>query len=137
MALHVIVDLLQKNLKFDVELHTKFGKDFPTNILTEKNLTFENALSKKLTTRFRIKINNSDRKLSLTNECESIEYSNSSADGIIISPVFHEISPQVFNELKNNSEFIFLDPQGFLRRTDLKKIFFFKKLTLTCLKYQE
>ncbi len=35
-----------KNLKFDVELNTKFGQDFPTNILTEKNLTFKNALSK-------------------------------------------------------------------------------------------
>ncbi len=113
--------LTAKNLKFDVELHTKFGQDFPTNILTEENLTFNNAISKIPTTRFRIKINNSDRKLSLTNECEPIEYSSSSADGFIISPVFHEISSQVFNELKNDSEFIFLDPQGFLRRTDLKK----------------
>jgi len=119
--------LTAKNLKFDVELHTKFGKDFPTNILTEKNLTFKNALSKIPTTRFRIKINNSDRKLSLTNECEPIEYSSSSADGFIISPVFHEISSRVFNELKNDSKFIFLDPQGFLRRTDLKKNIFLEK----------
>ena len=116
-----------KNLKFDVELHTKFGPDFPTNILIEKNFTFKNALSKKPTTQFRITINNSDRKLSLTNECEPIEYSSSSADGFIVSPVFHEISPQIFNKLKNDSEFIFLDPQGFLRRTDLKKNIFLKK----------
>jgi sugar/nucleoside kinase (ribokinase family) len=116
-----------KNLKFDVELHTKFGHDFPTNILTENNLTFNNALSKIPTTRFRIKINNSDRKLSLTNECEPIAYSSSSADGFIISPVFHEISPQIFNELKNDSKFIFLDPQGFLRRVDSKNNIFLQK----------
>ena len=116
-----------RNLKFDVELHTKFGEDFPSNILTEKNLSYSNALSKIPTTRFKIKINYSDRKLSLTNECEPIEYHDSSADGFIISPVFHEISTEVFKKLKNNSEFIFLDPQGFLRRTDSEKNIFLQK----------
>ena len=115
------------NLKFDVELHTKFGNDFPSNILKEKNIFFENALSNKPTTRFNIKINNSDRNLSLTNECEPIEYFKSSANGFIISPVFHEISIEIYNKIKNDAEFIFLDPQGFLRRTDLKKNIFLEK----------
>lgn len=119
-----------KNLKFDVELHTKFGEDFPSNIISEKNFTFKDALSKKPTTRFKIKIKNSDRELSLTNECEPIEYSSSCADGFIISPVFHEISSQILNKLKNDSEFIFLDPQGFLRRIDSEKNIFLQKTEL-------
>ena len=119
--------LTAKNLKFDVELHTKFGDDFPTNILAEHNISFKNALSKKPTTRFRIKIKNSDRKLTLDNECEPIEYTSSSADGFIISPVFHEISSENFNKLKNDSEFIFLDPQGFLRRINSEKNIFLEK----------
>jgi hypothetical protein len=64
--------LTVKNLKFDVELHTKFGNDFSTKLLTEKKIIFKNALSNKPTTKFILKIFNSDRNLSLTNACDPI-----------------------------------------------------------------
>jgi sugar/nucleoside kinase (ribokinase family) len=112
-----------KNLKFDCKLYTKFGDDFPKEILDKKNINFENALSTKLTTKFKISISGSERTLYLLNTCESIPYSTIDADGVIISPVYDEIPNDVYDKLKNNSNFIFLDPQGFLRRTDsLKKI---------------
>ena len=58
------------------------------------------------------------RTLSLLNQCEPIEYSKTNADGIIISPVYHEISNEVYEKITQESGFIILDPQGFLRRTD-------------------
>ena len=110
-----------KNLKFDTQLYTKFGNDFPKEILEKKNINFENTSSDQLTTRFKITINGSDRTLSLLNECEPIEYSSINTDGVIISPVFHEISDDVYQKIQNDSNFVFLDPQGFLRRTDSEK----------------
>ena len=110
-----------KNLKFDSELYTKFGNYFPKEILLKKNIIFENALSDQPTTRFKITISGSDRTLSLLNTCEPIEYSKINVDGIIISPVYHEICSDVYEKIKHNSNFVFLDPQGFLRRTDSEK----------------
>ena len=110
--------LTAKKFKFDVELHTKFGSDFPTKILTENNISFKNALSENPTTRFTIKILNSDRNLILNNTCDTIDYSNANADGIIVSPVFQELSNETFEKLKKDSKIIFLDPQGFLRQID-------------------
>ena len=107
-----------KKLKCDSELHTKFGSDFSTDILTQNKVNFENALSEKNTTRFKIEISGADRTLSLINQCSPIEYSNTDADAILISPVFHEISNEVYEKIKNDSNFVLLDPQGFLRRTD-------------------
>ena len=122
--------LTAKNLKFDVELHTKFGSDFSTDFLTEKKIIFKNALSSKDTTRFQINVLNSDRTLSLTNECVPIDYSSTNADGIIISPVFHEVSSETLEKIKKDSEFIFLDPQGFLRRVDSKNNIFLEKTAI-------
>ncbi len=110
-----------KNLKFDSVLYTKFGNDFPKEILLKKNINFENALSDQLTTRFKITISGSDRMLSLLNTCEPIEYSKIDVDGVIISPVYHEISSDLYEKIKGDSNFIFLDPQGFLRQTDTEK----------------
>jgi len=110
-----------KNLKFDTTLYTKFGNDFPKDLLTSKNIDFENSLSEQPTTRFKIVINDSDRILYLQNACEAIEYSQINADCVIISPVFHEISKDVYKKIKNNSDFIFLDPQGFLRQINSEK----------------
>jgi len=110
-----------KNLKFDTTLYTKFGNDFPKELLLSKNIDFENSLSEQSTTRFKITINGSERTLFLQNVCESIAYSKINADGVIISPVYHEISNDVYKKIKNDSNFIMLDPQGFLRQIDSEK----------------
>lgn len=110
-----------KNLKFDAQLITKFGNDFPKEILSRKKILFENSLSDKPTTKFKITISGTDRKLSLLETCEPIEYSKTSADGVVISPVYHEISNEVYTKIKNDSSFVLLDPQGFLRRINSEK----------------
>jgi len=111
--------LTARQFKFDVNLYTKFGRDFPQQYLTQNKINFENALSEKLTTRFAIDITGSDRSLKLLNECEPIEYTTVNSDGSLITPIFHEISTDVFTKIKKNSSFTLVDPQGFLRHVDL------------------
>lgn len=123
--------LTAKQFKFDVELVTKFGPDFPYNqYLSDKKISFENALSGKKTTHFSIQIFGSDRVLKLDNQCDPIEYSEIIADGFLVSPIFHEISPDVFEGIKKDSKFLFLDPQGFLRRSDSENKVFLEKTEL-------
>jgi sugar/nucleoside kinase (ribokinase family) len=108
--------LTAKKFKFDVDLVTKFGPDFPhKQYLTDNKINFENALSEKNTTKFSINIVGSDRTLHLENQCEPI------------SPIFHEISSDTFEKIKRDSNFLFLDPQGFLRRINSKKEIFLEK----------
>ena len=96
-----------RQFKFDVNLFTKFGPDFPKQYLTEQKIHFENSESEKNTTKFAISITGSDRTLKLENECEPIEYSNVNADGHIVSPIYHELSHDVFKKIKNDSNFLF------------------------------
>jgi len=104
-------------LKFDVRLHTKFGSDFPlVNYLTEQKIVFEDALSIKPTTQFILNLVNSERTLFLQNKCESINSITLDTDSVIISPLFDEISIELFEKIKKNANFVLLDPQGFLRR---------------------
>jgi len=111
-----------RRFKFDVNLVTKFGFDFPyKQYLTDNKLNFENALSEKPTTRFSIKIEGSDRTLKLENQCDPIDYNKINADGFLVSPIFQEISPHTLSKIKKDSNFLFLDPQGFLRRSDSQK----------------
>ena len=107
-----------RQFNFDVDLFTKFGPDFPKQYLIQNKINFINSESKKNTTKFAISINGSDRTLKLENECDPIDYSGVSADGHMISPIYHEISDDVFKKIKNDSNFLFIDPQGFLRRKD-------------------
>ena len=109
--------LTARILKFDVILHTKFGSDFPlVNYLTEKKIMFEDSLSIKPTTQFVINLVNSERTLFLQNKCEPISDIILDTDNVIISPLFDEISIELFEKIKNNVSFVMLDPQGFLRR---------------------
>lgn len=127
--------LTARKLKFDVNLHTKFGPDFPYDeYLTKNNLTYENAQSNKPTTKFTIKLSGTDRTMYLANTCEPIEYGISKADGFLVSPVFDEISAKVFENLKKDCNFVFLDPQGFLRRINSEKKIFLEKTDINLAK---
>ena len=109
--------LTARILKFDVILHTKFGSDFPlVNYLAEQKIVFEDSLSIKPTTQFVLNLVNSERTLFLQNKCEPISDITLNTDNVIISPIFDEISIELFEKIKNNASFVMLDPQGFLRR---------------------
>ena len=109
--------LTARILKFDVRLHTKFGSDFQlVNYLTEQKIIFEDALSTKPTTQFILNLVNSERTLFLQNKCESISNVTLDTDNVIISPLFDEISIELFEKIKKDANFVLLDPQGFLRR---------------------
>ena len=109
--------LTARSLKFDVKLHTKFGSDFPlVNYLVEQKIAFEDAQSTKPTTQFILNLANSERTLFLQNKCEPINNITLDSDSVIISPLFDEISIELFEKIKKSANFVFLDPQGFLRR---------------------
>ena len=107
-----------RQFKFDVDLFTKFGPDFPKQYLSENKINFANSESEKNTTKFIISVNGSDRTLKLENECEPIDYSSVAADGHIVSPIYNEISDDTYRKIKSDSNFLFVDPQGFLRQKD-------------------
>jgi len=109
--------LTARILKFDVTLHTKFGSDFPlVNYLIEQKIVIEDSLSTKPTTQFFLNLVNSERTLFLQNKCDPINDITLDADSVIISPLFDEISIELFEKIKNDAKFVMLDPQGFLRR---------------------
>lgn len=104
-------------LGFDVELYTKYGPDYAFASELQKNkIKFHNAQSQKNTTRFRLEIDGDDRTLWIKNSCEKIDYIKTNVDGILVSPVFDEISPETLAKLKSDAKLVGLDPQGFLRR---------------------
>ena len=107
-----------RQFKFDVDLFTKFGPDFPQQYLSEHKINFPNSASKKNTTKFAISIDDTDRTLRLEDQCDPVDYSGSDADGHLVSPLYHEITAETFAKIKADSGFLFVDPQGFLRRTD-------------------
>jgi len=111
--------LTARALKFDVKLHTKFGSDFTyTDYLTKQKIVFENSFSTEPTTRFRLQLANSERTLFLENKCEVINNVILDADSVIISPLFDEVPLELFAKIKNDANFVLLDPQGFLRRVN-------------------
>jgi len=111
--------LTARALKFDVKLHTKFGSDFTyTDYLTKQKIVFENAFSTKQTTQFTLNLVNSERELFLQNKCDPISNITLDTDSVIISPLFDEISVELFEKIKNDASFVLLDPQGFLRRVN-------------------
>ena len=106
----------QFNLK--VDLVTKFGSNFPQQYLKNAGVSFEDSISDSDTTRFKITIDGSERQLHLEHECDPISYKKINADCHLVSPIYHEVSPDLLSKLKQDSKFLLVDPQGFLRRTD-------------------
>jgi sugar/nucleoside kinase (ribokinase family) len=62
--------------------------------------------------------------------CEKINFIDNDDDGTIISPVFDEISLETYSKIKDSGNFIFLDPQGFLRQKNSNDEISLKKDTL-------
>ncbi|NNM36176.1 MAG: ribokinase [Nitrosopumilus sp.] len=122
--------LTARQFKFDVDLFTKFGPDFPKQYLLDQKINFSNSESQEKTTKFSISITGSDRTLKLENQCEQVDYSSINADGHLVSPIYHEISNDVYKKIKNDSNFLFLDPQGFLRQKDSQNNVFLEKTDL-------
>jgi len=123
--------LTARILKFDVRLHTKFGSDFPlVDYLVEQKIVFENALSTKQTTQFTLNLVNSERVLFLQNKCDPISDITLDTDSVIISPLFDEISVELFEKIKNNANFVLLDPQGFLRRVNSENKIYLEQTNL-------
>ena len=73
---------------------------------------------------------NSDRTLFLKNKCEPINNIVLDTDSAIISPLFDEISLGLFEKIKNNTNFVLLDPQGFLRRVDSENKIYLEQTNL-------
>ena len=118
-------------LKFDVKLHTKFGSDFTyADYLTKQKIVFENAFSTEPTTRFRLQLANSERTLFLENKCEVINNVILDTDSVIISPLFDEVPLEMFAKIKNDANFVLLDPQGFLRRVNSENKIYLEQTNL-------
>ena len=107
-----------RRFKFDVDLFTRFGTDFPVQYLTQSGINPVGPVSERGTTRFAISVAGRDRTLRLEAQCEPIPHHEADADGHIVSPIFHEISGDVLGRIKRDSRFLLVDPQGFLRRSD-------------------
>ena len=123
--------LTARALKFDVKLHTKFGSDFTyTDYLTKQKIVFENAFSTEPTTRFILQLVNSERTLFLENKCEVINNVILDTDSVIISPLFDEIPLEIFAKIKNDANFVLLDPQGFLRRVNSENKIYLEQTNL-------
>jgi len=123
--------LMANVLKFDISLHTKFGSDFPlVDYLTKKKIIIKNGLSEKPTTKFTLKILSASRTLFLDEQCEDVNYDSLNSDNVLISPIFSEISSDIFEKIKKDSKFILLDPQGFLRRKDSENKIYLEKTDL-------
>ena len=123
--------LTARALKFDVKLHTKFGSDFTyADYLTKQKIDFENTPSTEPTTRFRLQLANSERTLFLENKCEVINNIILDADSVIISPLFDEVPLEMFAKIKNDANFVLLDPQGFLRRVNSENKIYLEQTNL-------
>ena len=119
--------LIGKQFGAKVSLVTKFGKD-----LSKEDLQFfsnycleiyNSSVSPLPTTKFILKIYDSNRDLYLLDKCENILVSDIEAiktDCWIISPVLDEVPYSVLKYLiqRKNHEFIMLDPQGYTRMVD-------------------
>ena len=122
--------LIAKKFGFDVIPVTKVGNDFSVN---NKRLLHENGIEinqshiteNSPTTRFLITIKKDDRDLFLCSKCEPLrseDFYGVNADCWIISPVLDELSVDLLahfaKDIKENDDFILLDPQGYFRLTD-------------------
>lgn len=112
--------LMIKSLSHDVNIVTKIGRDFEyKDTLDKKGLAIpDNCISDKPTTRFKIVLDEKGRTLFLLAKCADITQDdvNVEMDACIISPIINEVNSDVINKISKQTNFTFVDPQGFVRK---------------------
>lgn len=115
--------LTAKEFNFKVKLITKIGLDFPEDfkkLLAEKGLTISsNCIStSNPTTRFKLVLKDHERDLFLLARCDDItvEDIELDTDACIVSPIINEVRSDALAKISQQTGFIFLDPQGFVRK---------------------
>lgn len=124
--------LTAKNMKFDVDIRTRVGQDyvFAKDLEGRGLFLSQKSFSTSPTTKFLLKIQGADRELYLKARCDPIEFGSSDADGVIVSPVFDEVSEDTLDRIREDSDFLLLDPQGYLRRADQSGRIYMEKTIL-------
>ena len=123
--------ITSRKLKHDVNLYTKFNTDYPLKTFFEENkISTPDSISEKGNTKFRLELDGTDRKLFVENTCQKIDFIENDDDGTIVSPVFDEISLDTYSQIKDSGNFVFLDPQGFLREKNENNQISLKKTDL-------
>jgi len=115
--------LTAKVLDFDVKLITKIGLDFPADfkkLLDKNGLTISSKCvsGSNPSTKFRLVLKDHERDLFLLSRCDDIraEDIEHNADAYIVSPVINEVCADTLAKIPQQTNFIFLDPQGFVRK---------------------
>jgi len=115
--------LTAKEFGFRIKLVTKIGLDFPENfkkLLYKKGLTISSNFisTNNPSTRFRLVLKDHERDLFLLARCDDItaEDIELDTDACIVSPIINEISADALIEIPQQTGFVFLDPQGFVRK---------------------
>jgi len=123
--------IASRRQKQDVNLYTKFNSSYILkNFFEENKITTPDSISEKNTTKFRLELDGTDRKLFVENMCDKINFIENDDDGTIISPVFDELSLETYSQIKDSGNFVFLDPQGFLRQKNANNQISLKKTSL-------
>ncbi|ABK77895.1 ribokinase [Cenarchaeum symbiosum A] len=104
-----------RRLKFDVDLFTRFGPDFPHSYLEGEGIRVNCAPGGGPTTGITME-DGSEGSAVIGDLCGPVEFAGTDADGILASPVFGEITQDVLDNIRRCGGDLFLDPLGFLRK---------------------
>ncbi len=123
------VSLTAKKLGATVSVISKVGEDFSDEYLgfLKANAVDLSGLRKvegASTTKFVLKYENHERKLQMKSRAPPITVqdipASLSAKTVHVAPIVHEISPEVIERLETLTNILSLDPQGFVRRFDIR-----------------
>ena len=109
--------IMAHRMRANVELHTRMPHSASARgVLEEEGVSIHGTPASSIM-RFALDVHGRERTVRLLDAGESIEYAGGlGVDGAIITPACGEMSQETFGAIKADAPFVFLDPQGFLRR---------------------
>ncbi len=103
-------------LGLDIKVITRVGHDFPEEYhktFSEWGVDLRKWVCEKPTTRFILDYTSNPRRIGIKTVCEPIELSEQHYESVILSPIAGEINEK--QVLAIDSDFLALDPQGYIR----------------------